>query len=414
MDPTYPAFPVVAFIALILVLLPLPWHLQAWNSGTCLFMFWTALTILNLFVNSIVWHGNALNPAPIWCDISSRIIIAGTVAVPAASLCINRRLYQIASVRTVSLTRADKRRAVIEDLCIGLGIPLIEVVMSYVVSGHRYDIYEDIGCQPAIYNTPVAYALVLCWPIVIGLASGAYCFLSLLAFNKRRAQFAEFMSSHSALTVNRYFRLMAIATTDLLFSVPISAYGIYLNVAQGEIFPWISWDDTHFQFWKVYQVPAAVWRSNRDTLISVELSRWLVPFCAFVFFAFFGFASEARAYYARIFKSLLKGVGLDRLRKNWISQNDRKALKLAESLPSSMHSAGSMPVFYSRPPPPPFSNLSFDKSFKFPLDAEKSSVMLSPTPTYQSTGHDLPDVPETPRSASTQFSDFTIHGPHAV
>lgn len=48
-------------------------------------------------------------------------------------------------------------------------------LLAYVVSGHRFDIYEDIGCQPAIYNTPVAYALVLCWPIAIGLASGAYC-----------------------------------------------------------------------------------------------------------------------------------------------------------------------------------------------------------------------------------------------
>ena len=127
MDPSYPAFPIAALIGLILVLIPFPWHLQAWNSGTCLFMFWSALISLNLFVNSIVWHGNALNPAPIWCDIcaslssescvlscslpslASRIIIAGTVALPAASLCINRRLYQIASVRTVSLTRADVR-----------------------------------------------------------------------------------------------------------------------------------------------------------------------------------------------------------------------------------------------------------------------------------------------------------------
>lgn len=112
--------------------------------------------------------------------------------------------------------------------------------------------------------------------------------------------------------MNRYFRLMAIATTDLLFSVPISAYGIYLNVAQGEIFPWISWDDTHFQFWKVYQVSGVAWRANRDTLISVELSRWLVPFCAFVFFAFFGFASEARAFYARILRRLLQRLGLDK------------------------------------------------------------------------------------------------------
>jgi len=68
-DPTYPAFSILSFIGFILVLIPLPWHLQAWNSGTCLFMFWTALGSLNMFINSIIWHNNAIDWAPVWCDI---------------------------------------------------------------------------------------------------------------------------------------------------------------------------------------------------------------------------------------------------------------------------------------------------------------------------------------------------------
>lgn len=69
MDPTYPAFPIFAFVAFVLVLIPLPWHLQAWNSGTCLYMIWIAIGSLNFFINSIIWHGNAIDWAPIWCDI---------------------------------------------------------------------------------------------------------------------------------------------------------------------------------------------------------------------------------------------------------------------------------------------------------------------------------------------------------
>jgi len=64
-----PLFPTFAFIGFILSLLPLSWHIQAWNSGTCAFMIWTALPCLTGFVNSIVWNGNVNNPAPIWCDI---------------------------------------------------------------------------------------------------------------------------------------------------------------------------------------------------------------------------------------------------------------------------------------------------------------------------------------------------------
>jgi hypothetical protein len=125
-DASYPAFPIFAFIAFVLVLIPLPWHFQAWNSGTCLFMIWTAVGCLNLFINSIVWRNNAIDWAPIWCDIctccrgftcfslsnsiiASRIIVGLAVAIPAASLCINRRLYKIASCQTVTITLAHVR-----------------------------------------------------------------------------------------------------------------------------------------------------------------------------------------------------------------------------------------------------------------------------------------------------------------
>ena len=87
-------------------------------------MFWTATALLSLFINSIIWADNAIDWAPVWCDISecfyawctnrflmkitaSRVIIAISVAIPAASLCINHRLYSIAAVRTVTRTKAE-------------------------------------------------------------------------------------------------------------------------------------------------------------------------------------------------------------------------------------------------------------------------------------------------------------------
>ena len=68
-DPTFPFFPIMAGLGFLLVLVPLPWHLEAWNSGTCYYMMWTALACLNQFVNSIVWSNDAINRAPVWCDI---------------------------------------------------------------------------------------------------------------------------------------------------------------------------------------------------------------------------------------------------------------------------------------------------------------------------------------------------------
>ena len=69
MDPTYPLYPILVFLGFIMCLVPLPWHLQAWNTGTCLYMIWTAVACLTGFVNSVVWHNNTINWAPVWCDI---------------------------------------------------------------------------------------------------------------------------------------------------------------------------------------------------------------------------------------------------------------------------------------------------------------------------------------------------------
>ena len=38
-------------------------------------------------------------------------------------------------------------------------------------TGHRFDILEDVGCYPSIYNTLLAYFLVFMWPTLLGCVS---------------------------------------------------------------------------------------------------------------------------------------------------------------------------------------------------------------------------------------------------
>ena len=65
------AYTVFSGIGVVISLVPLWWHLESWNVGTCMYMIWTALGCLVHFVDSIVWSGNAINWAPVWCDISA-------------------------------------------------------------------------------------------------------------------------------------------------------------------------------------------------------------------------------------------------------------------------------------------------------------------------------------------------------
>ena len=123
---------------------------------------------------------------------ATQFMIGSSVAIPAASLCINRRLYQIASVQSVTKSRAEKRRDVIIDLAIGIGLPILGMIIreyyrtdssrivsdslsDTVVQSHRFMLFEEVGCFPFTLNTPPAYPLFYAWPIFIGLVSASYC-----------------------------------------------------------------------------------------------------------------------------------------------------------------------------------------------------------------------------------------------
>jgi len=297
-----------SFIAFVVVLIPLPWHLEAWNTGTCLYMIWTAIGNFNFFVNSIVWDGNAYNKHAVWCDISARIIIMIAVAIPAASLCINRRLYHIATANTVIHTKRQKRRAIMVDLAIGIGLPVLEGILQYIPQGHRYDIYEDVGCFPWIYNTPMAFVFVYSWPLVICIISAVYCCLTIRAFIKRRVKFKELLAANNNLNSNRYYRLMCLAGNELLCGIPLSTWVMYNNYHNGVV-PWKGWEDTHSHFARVDQIPSIIWRNIYALDVSLELTRWALVFCSFFFFSFFGFADEARKNYRHAFSSVAKRVG---------------------------------------------------------------------------------------------------------
>jgi pheromone a factor receptor len=133
--------------------------------------------------------------------------------------------------------------------------------------------------------------------------------LSLRSFTRRRAQFNQFLSSNKSLTISRYFRLMALAMTEIVFTIPLAIFMIWLNATAAPIGPWRSFADTHFAFSRVEQIPAVIWRGNPTLVMAMEFTRWVTPLCAIVFFAFFGFADEAKKHYRLVFLGIATCVG---------------------------------------------------------------------------------------------------------
>lgn len=202
----------------------------------------------------------------------------------------------------------------------------LSMVTDYIVQGHRYDIYEDYGCWPNIYLSWPAFVLVLPWPTIISSVSLIYAgkknnpeypfiFSLLLGFTvrnflQRRATFNELLKAQSTgLNVNRYFRLMALASIEMLFVFPMSVVALVHNSNLG-INPWISWENTHYNFGRISYITTFLFKSSGNNTIVFELTRWCMPLAGFLFFIFFGLASECRKQYRKSFDAFTQTVGI--------------------------------------------------------------------------------------------------------
>jgi len=304
------AFTACCALSIFLVLLPSPSHIKAKNTGTLLYIGWTVIGNTIFLVNSIIWNGNfQTDPVPVWCDITTKLIIGMSVGLTAASLCINRRLYDIASIKSVTVDPDARRRRIITDLLLGLFLPVIVMALSYVVQSNRYNILEDFGCWPTTYPTLLAVPLVLMWPIMISVASFIYAGLSIRAFLRARRQLSQALNNSSGINMSQYFRLLGLSSGEMLFSLPLSIYILYLNLQTQQI-PWISWQDTHYKFSMVQKVPLMLIKMDMTQYNVMMLNQWALPAGGYLFFLWFGLAKEALTEYRRFFYLLVAPLGI--------------------------------------------------------------------------------------------------------
>ncbi|KAF5393307.1 hypothetical protein D9757_000484 [Collybiopsis confluens] len=312
-DPTFPLYPILSFIAIILSFIPFPWHFRARNVGTCAYMLSTGFLAIVGFINSIIWKDNVNNIAPVWCDISAQIIIACNVGLTASTLAISRQLYDISKVSGASKTPQEKRRDMIINSIIAFGLPVLVMGLHFIVQPRRFDIFEQVGCQPATFNTLAAYLLFFMWPILIGLCSLVYSILTLRNFISHRIQFAKLTTSNESggMSPSRYMRLMLLVFVDMICNTPIGVFTIIAISSHSAVLPFSS---KSADFTQIELVPASVWKADMATRAVVEIGRWVPPvFCAFVFFAFFGFADEAKKNYKKMWIGLKRLFGKEKV-----------------------------------------------------------------------------------------------------
>ncbi|KAJ6484726.1 fungal pheromone STE3G-protein-coupled receptor, partial [Mycena sanguinolenta] len=278
------------------------WQVERWNVGTLWYIFWISLSCITQYFNSVVWAGNTNNSAPAWCEISIRVAMGTSVGIPAASMCINRRLYEIARLPpTDEVKKAQHRRAIIIDLVVCGILPAIYILLQLAVQRHRFNILEDVGCVADFYDALATYFIAYSPPALLNFGSLVFTVLALRALAAARANIAEVLAPYKGLTHSRFLRLVSLTFAILFFSSPAALLNIAANATAAALATEVSGGASPFGFGVIARIPRSIWASNETNLFTVELGRWLAPACALFFFAFHGFAGDAREHYKRAF-----------------------------------------------------------------------------------------------------------------
>jgi len=124
-----------------------------------------------------------------------------------------------------------------------------------LTSSRRLDVFlsHSTSGQHSSSSTCLLYSLALFQQLTLVSYKHAesFCFcnnvflvMSMIAFRKRQKEFSEILTTSSNLNPSRFFRLMALAGTEVLFGVPFAIAVIVINATHADIVP-LDWNDVH-------------------------------------------------------------------------------------------------------------------------------------------------------------------------
>ncbi|KAB5590241.1 Pheromone B beta 1 receptor [Ceratobasidium theobromae] len=297
--------PIVSFICTILVLIPLPYHWRTRNVATLSIIAWLVICNVIRGVNAVIWGGSTVVKYKIWCDINTKLIVGAQIALASSVCCVCRYLSQVASPHHSIQEPSRKRRRMILELVMCVGLPMITMALHYVVQGHRFDILEDFGCAPTVYMSVAGLFIIYIPPLVISLAGLVYAGISLCWFIYRRAQLhAILQSSQPGLTTSRYLRFIILSAIQMFYATTLTLFVLLANITQGGLRPWVSWDFVHSDWQRINQIARVV---APQSFWDIYIVTWyIVPFSSLLFFAFYGLGQEVKSEYIKLFSRIFR------------------------------------------------------------------------------------------------------------
>ncbi|KLO14127.1 fungal pheromone STE3G-protein-coupled receptor [Schizopora paradoxa] len=317
----YPLTPIGSFIGFVLSVIPLASHLSfsSWNTGIWMYAIWIGTMNITYFVDTIVWHDNVDIVIPVWCDIVTKLQLGAAIGVPACTLVLCIHLFKITQMRALTVTsttsKVQRRRVLLFDLLLTIGLPICVMGSCIVVQPYRFEIIEEIGCQSAEFNY-VTFAIIF----MLSFISAALSPFTLRKFIRHRDEINENLQSNAEVTPNKYIRVMAITCLTLFLDMPVVIIVVTTRLLEGHESdlnnPYRSWSTARDgSMSKIAVTTAEVWGSNKWLVFTVKWNEWIYLPHAIVFFTIFGTTPEARRRYRSVTSNLLSSIGLKKKQK---------------------------------------------------------------------------------------------------
>ncbi|BGP51503.1 a-factor receptor [Rhodotorula kratochvilovae] len=240
------AYAVLSGLLVTLNIVPLYWQFFQGNSGPIAMGVWVVLANFIDFINAAVWYNDAVDRAPLWCDIRVKLSIGQGVGRLAAVFCIARFLADIVSPRATAITRQDRRRRAIHDYLLSFGVPGVIMACHVLYQPNRYSLSRGVGCTATQVMTWPTLVLRVIWPPLFAMGGTLYSAYTVYRLIRHRRNFGRVVAgAHSALTTARFMRLGAVSIAYLCVGVPLSVWSAVVNIqASGRYYDY-SWAYVH-------------------------------------------------------------------------------------------------------------------------------------------------------------------------
>ncbi|PBK94872.1 STE3-domain-containing protein [Armillaria gallica] len=200
------------------------------NAALIALVLWSVFCNIIHGVDAILWADNTNIHTPVWCDISSRTLLASHIAFAGASLRIALDLEDVSSSRVISEDKYTKRVRRIFNTLLCFLVPMLYVILHLFFQYHRFDIVQNFGCYASVRPSALSFvvmiipALILC--AISFVASG---FTVHRIYRSTPSEFAEHLSSRSSLT---FFSFWCRLTTTTLVTLATLITSIVTIAAQ--------------------------------------------------------------------------------------------------------------------------------------------------------------------------------------